>query len=361
MRIGILTFHYAHNYGAVLQSYALQYKLKSMGHEVFFINHQNTRIANGYKVFDINRYIHKNPIKCLQNSIKELKTLHRRKKRSDGFKHFIAQYLHIVEKEEILSNPFDCIIVGSDQVWNTNLTKGFDNYYWGIFQKPTHTRLISYAASMEEYWTDKNATIIKNLLNKFDAISVREKKLEDELSRLLHKKEIITVADPTMIVEEEVWNTLSSPPPINKPYLLLYQVRNSSICESIAQQIAKEMNLKIIYLSASVLLHNSDECIATPPEEYLGWFKYASFVVCSSFHGTVFSLLFERPFYSIQLNDGRDSRVYNLLNVLNLSDRFITSYRKGMNNEDINFQKVKESINSITVTSNEFLTRNLQA
>lgn len=360
MRIGILTFHYAHNYGAVLQAYALQYILERIGHAVCFIDYRNKRIYDGYKVFDINRYINRNPLKCIQNTCAELKTLFKRRKRFESFNRFITNKLKVVPETDVVSKPFDCIIVGSDQVWNTKLTNGFDPYYWGFFQKPVGTRLISYAASMEQNGTE-GISEIKRYLGHFDAISVREKELEETLSGILPEKEIATVVDPTVLIQKEVWEELSSPPPIKEPYLLLYQVRNSPICENIAKQIAEEKNLKLIYLSASVLSQNSDECISTSPEEYLGWFRYASFVVCSSFHGTVFSLLFERPFYSIRLNDGKDSRVKNLLNEVNLSNRFISSYHSSENkNETIDFYEAKVHLGKLADASIKILKRYLQ-
>lgn len=353
MRIGILTFHYAHNYGAVLQAYALQYRLESMGHEVYFIDYKNRQILNAYKVFNIHRCTSYNLIECLRKTIDELKALPLRHKRHRAFIPFIRHKLHTVPTSEITLNPFDCIIIGSDQVWNTRLTRGVDPYYWGEFKRPPHTLLISYAASMEEELAEKSPDITRLHLNKFDAISVREKTLEKSLTPLLPEKRITCVADPTMLVEKEVWEALACPPHTDEPYLLLYQVRNSTRCEHIANEIAREKRLKVVCLSASALMHNSEECQSASPEEFLGWFKRASFIVCSSFHGTVFSLLFERPFYSIRLNDGKDDRVNNLLTELELTDRFID--HRPAEDTPIDYDRLRDSIKRFIKESMEYL------
>ena len=107
MRIGILTFHYAHNYGAVLQAYALQYILERIGHVVCFIDYRNKRIYDGYKVFDINRYINRNPLKCIQNTCTELKTISKRRKRFESFNRFITDKLNVVSETDVVSKPFD--------------------------------------------------------------------------------------------------------------------------------------------------------------------------------------------------------------------------------------------------------------
>lgn len=324
MKIGILTFHRAHNYGAVLQCYALQEVLKSMGHEVSVIDYKLQFLLECYKPFILRRFLSKNPIKCLDRIIRETKLLHSRRDRWCSFNNFIETRLNIAPIESLEQNLFDVIVIGSDQVWNTKLTHGFDNYYWGNFK--TRAKIVSYAASIEEFWDVKDNKKVRTLLNNFSSISVREEDVALNLKNIIDGRTIHTVVDPTLLLGNGEWSKIAVQPPIRKKYLLLYQVRDSQTAKRIASKIAHKYQLEIIALSARVDAINSKECISASPEEFVGWFKYASFIVSSSFHGTVFSIIFQRPFYSVKLNDGKDSRVENLLKSFNLSERLICSY-----------------------------------
>lgn len=345
MRIGILTFHAAHNYGAVLQCYALQEFLRSKGYEVEVIDYRLSAIVSGYHWYKSYRFISKNPYKLLKKTAYELRFIRKRKQRYDAFESFIKKKMRLAPVEKIFSNPYDFIIIGSDQVWNYNLTNGFDPYYWGDFPHPPQTKIISYAASMHDNWPQSYDKTIIDKLNKFDSISVRETTLAEKLSLLLPNKEIHSVIDPTLLITKEQWDKISKRPSINYPYLFLYQVERSSKAEQIAQQIAREKNLRIVYLSALVDNINNKETIASSPEEFIGLFKYADFIICSSFHGTIFSLQFEKPFYSIKMGFGKDNRVGNLLSSLDKGDLFIDNYnpsRKYNHSIENNKHKIEE-------------------
>lgn len=328
MRIGILTFHRAHNYGAVLQCYALIQYLKSLDNDVYIIDYSSQSIQSCYKLIKLHRIKSRNPFRVISKLIKEIQLYPIRKARAGKFDAFVDKHFQLLSPSSI--DNLDIIIVGSDQVWNTKLTHGFNKYYWGAFSRNPKTRLISYAASIEEFWElEKNKEAIK-LLSNFDSISVREEKAMIFLQELMPQKEISLCIDPTLIVPANTWNKIAEMPKTRERYLLVYQVRNSEKTVTIAQKIAKELSLPIVFLSASVTGNNSKVCKYSSPEQYLGLFKNASFIVCTSFHGTVFSLIFEKPFVSIKLNDGRDSRVETLLSKCNGLDHFISNYEEGV-------------------------------
>lgn len=343
MRIGILTFHKAHNYGAVLQCYALQKFIEAQGHKVYVIDYSNELTMKCYKVWDIERFRTKNPILLLKKLKFELKLHPYRKKRFSNFVAFINKRLNLLQYTQENIDSLDRIVIGSDQVWNTKLTYGFDKMYWGCFPHSKKCKIISYAASIEEYWEQEEDVTVKNLLNNFSAISVRERIAKDVLENRHIVKNIDVVVDPTLLLNKEDWSELAIRPKINKPYLLLYQVRASDKALRIAEELSKRKNLKLIVLSASISKNNSPECITASPEEFLGWFKYASFVVCTSFHGSIFSILFEKDFYSIRLKDGKDERVESLLNTLKLESRFITCESLAAD-EGISYEEVRGCI-----------------
>lgn len=322
MKIGILTFHYAYNYGATLQSYALQTCLESFGCIVYFIDHRNKQILKDYTAFDIRRFIMRNPVSFIKRIVHECRYYKIRKQRANAFETFISKHLHLCDISEINSNPFDLIIIGSDQVWNYNLTGGFDEFYWGEIEKPEKTKIASYAASMQDSWPSCLDMKIADLLENFNYLSVREKKLAKKLQRLLPSKEIHTVVDPTLLLSREEWDKIAHNPKIASHYLLLYQVDINNAAEHLAKKIAEERNLIVIKLYAQMDKPHSSSVSCSSPADFVGLFKYASFVVCSSFHGTVFSIIYGKSFYSIKV-EGKSSRVESLLSTFDLEDRLI--------------------------------------
>lgn len=347
MKIGILTFHRAHNYGAILQAYALQEVLTNRGHNVEFIDYQSSSLLKIYRWFSWKRFVHKN----ISISIKELGLLSKRKMRHDRFQYFIQNKLAL-SKHSYNLQSYDAVIIGSDQVWNTTLTHGFDPMYWGVWNHQ-HTIVASYAASMEDAIASDKKSEIARFLKNFDYISVREKSIKEQLDPLTDKP-IDVVVDPTLLLNREKWLDLGNKPIIEQDYLLLYQVRNNHIALDIASKIAAKLKLKLICLSARIDLGNDKTTVSSGPLEYLSLFRHAKFVVCTSFHGTVFSILYHVPFFSVILNDGKDARVINLLSQAGLSDRGVSEYANH-SLSPINWEYVDECIEKLRQKSMDYL------
>ena len=322
MRIGILTFHAAHNYGAVLQCYALQTYLERLGHEVEVIDYRQRFLLRVYQIYDWRRFISINPLKCVQKFVRECRLLRSRRKRHATFDKFISSLLHLAPISTITGHPYDVIFVGSDQVWNTALTKGYDPYYWGAFPKPLHTRLFSYAASMEDHPSDEKCRQMLPLLHNFSQVSVREQALAMRLHQQC-KIPVTSVVDPTLLLESSAWSSLAGQRILPKDYVLLYEVHSSVRAERIARQVADELGAEVVMLASLLDANKTKFSIEASPITFLNLFKYARFVVASSFHGTVFALQFARPFVSVKANNSKDGRVANLLVQLHLEDRFI--------------------------------------
>lgn len=327
MRIGILTFHCAHNYGAVLQCYALQEFLRGRGHDVYVIDYRPTTITRVYRWFKKEEIVRKNMFKAFR----EILLLKGKKARFDNFEKFINVNLRLASIESIIENPYDLILIGSDQVWNYNLTKGFDDFYWGNFRHPKQTRIASYAASMQDSWPEDMSNQIISRLKNFDSISVREKTLETKMRAISGRNDILTVVDPTLLMSSDFWYKIAKPPAIKCPYLLLYQVEGSNKkVEEIAIKIANNKGLKIVNLFTFAKTGTSKEVVSCSPEVFLGLFAYSDYVVCSSFHGTIFSIHFKKPFLSVRMGKGKDNRVASLLENLGMQDRFIDVYSSNL-------------------------------
>lgn len=355
MRIGILTFHAAHNYGAVLQCYALQTYLQQCGHDVAVIDYRIPALLRVYKVFDWKRLVAYSPAKVWHNIRRECSLLTARRNRWDAFETFIGQRLNLTPISAIHDWPFDLILVGSDQVWNTKLTYGYSPYYWGTFDRPSQTVLASYAASMQDSWAASEDATIASHLSHFDALSVREATVARRLGDIMPGKQVAVVCDPTLLLSANQWDGIATAPSISEPYLFLYQVEPEARTLSIARTIATELGLRLVRLSARVEDANDAEVVASAPEQFVGLFKHASFVVCSSFHGTVFSLLYRRPFYSIRMNTGKDNRVLNLLNSVGLSHLFIDNYQAGQAAQLVSQQSLPHDLTAYLQPSHDFM------
>ena len=357
MKIGILTFHCAHNYGAVLQCYALQEILKSMGHDVEVINYRPEYLLKPYRIFDLGRFKHKNPLKLIKAILKEIILFRKRVARHNIFQHFINERLNLsneVSREQIPSY-YDVYIMGSDQIWNPKLTKGFDPVYFGCFDfKKGRKKYVAYAASMEaKTLSFQEKEFYKRVLDNFDAISVRETQLAEQL-RQLTEKEIKVVLDPTLLADRAIWNKIAKTPKIDKKYILVYQVRDNINTIRIAQDIARQLNVKIVELAAWLSPHFDERRLqCASPEEFLGLIRNATCIITTSFHGTAFSVIFNRPFYCIELRDGQDTRSRSFLNSINLGDRMIKK-EDSPKFSFIDYSAVNDNLAKICVESKHF-------
>lgn len=368
-RIGILTFHCAHNYGAVLQTYGLQEQLKLMNFDVEIIDYIPRYLLDPYLAVKPFRTCRTN---CLTKSLAYLKflakeapfvpfRLYRRKK----FSEFIINRLQLSEErffrafDENLK--YDFYVIGSDQVWNPDISNGFDTVYFGNFRTGKEAKRISYAASMSKYnLTGQQKAELQNLLANFDRISVRE----DELGMYLsdnYRIDATTVLDPTLLVTPDLWHSMAEAPR-KKKYLLVYTIVLREKTMNIARRIAKERGLEIIEIVADNIVlrdyYTSQTIVCASPGEFVGWFKNADFVVTSSFHGTAFSLIFNKQFWTIGAGDGRDSRIRTLLSHIGLENRLILS--EGIrSDETINYVRPNKQLQALRANSVNFLRNNL--
>ena len=323
MKIGILTFHCAYNYGAVLQCYALQEILRKLGHEVEIIDYRPDYIVKPYKVFRWGRLFYKDLKRTLRSWMKEPLLVGLRFKRYKVFNEFICSKLKLSTRVvgSNIDPKYDVYVMGSDQIWNPQITKGFDPVYFGFFHTPPKkgTRIISYAASIGSETVALDLQYkLKKLLTNFDAISVRENSLATILKQIT-KREVATVLDPTMLVDLTTWEILAKAPKLNKKYILVYQDgRECTLC--ISKKLAKEMNAVVVQIPLTPFVsYRKNIKQGVSPEEFLGWIRNAACVITPSFHGTVFSIIFRKPFFCIECN----ARVHSLLSILGLEDRII--------------------------------------
>ena len=361
MKIGILTFHCAYNYGAVLQAYALQEYLKTLGHEVHIIDYRPAYLLSSYKIcaFKWNSDCSlKHNIFLLIRSLLILPT---RIKRSLNFKCFLKKHLSLYPVKYLsMNSDFDAFITGSDQIWNPLITGGrYDDFYWGKLNVGSGKKVISYAASAGTINNlESNPEFLRKMLSAYSSISVREKSLADYIEEKTGYKPYVVV-DPVLLCDKNVFTSIMDKQKESVSYLLIFQLKYNDDCQkisNIATKIAKQKGISVIRKLApmSESLKDRDLLTNVRPETFLSLIAGASYVVTSSFHGTVFSLLFEKNFSTVKLSSQVSERMENLLDSVGLNSRLVDDV-EDISYEDIDYNIVNKHINKLRSYSRNFL------
>lgn len=348
MKIGILTHHYINNFGAFLQAYALREAVADMfpNDEVQIINCVNIKHfainTAGWFRFYKNR---ENFLSWIQK-IKLPVLFYKARKRD-----MVQSHLCFTAKG-INKQKYDCIIVGSDEVWNYKDSKSNSKIKFGIGLKCE--RLIAYAPSVGKSHLGENTPpYVTEGIKKFSAISARDD-LTEELVAGITEKKITRVLDPTFLSEFQVVNKQVA----SKPYILFYYCEHLPI--KIKNQIlayARDNGLAV-YGAGECDKEYSDITVALSPFEWIDMFRNAEFVFTGTFHGVVFSILNKKPFKVFLTNASRIKKVHALLQELGIKDRVIDKDFKfnltQMKNE-ISYEDVYQIIDKKRIKSRDFL------
>jgi hypothetical protein len=354
MKIGILTFQRAINYGAVLQAYALQETLESMGHEVQIINYLQPRVEKtDRRPFEKNERLNLLKgfhLRSFMNFNKNKREIIDRRSRFDEF---LNDYLHLTEPcgyNEIPSG-FDLYVIGSDQVWNSKICGGIDEIFWGNFPKNRNAKVISYSASTSV----KDLMMIDKLqlqkyLSDFDGISTREIDVANYLNQNFSLQEPAQVViDPTLLANSLIWDRLVKDKiKETNPYVLYFGARFYSKNPLILKQYAEKIAIAKGY-DVKTIDFNHDT-----PEDFVNKFRDASFVVTSSFHGVAFSLIFNRPLNAILYGDEQDSRYKNLLSTIGAEDMLVPVGEE-FTNYSYDFSTINHNLTKLRKTSFDYL------
>lgn len=348
MKIGILTFHRAYNYGAVLQCYALQEILKNKGHDVYVIDYRQPTIEKNRKIFDV-QYLVRNK-KHVGNIVRYLLHMPRAMMEHGRINRFVKKYLRLTASCQDYDVPtdFDVYIIGSDQLWNFDHTGGMDKVYWGDFEHNKDAKLYTYAVSTKCSCIELlTGTQLKEVLKRFSVISLREEVVREVLSAKVGKALRIDI-DPTLLANKNIWERMVNRAWKNRRYLVFYQVGRSGQHKlqvlQHAYRLAEIKGLEFIDLSD----------YKYSPEDFISIIKYAQCVVTTSFHGTAFSLIFQRPLLVYRLNDGNDGRCLNLLSMMGLS-HCVLDLEQPAKIQKINYLDVAERMKNLQSISLEYI------
>lgn len=362
MEIAILTQPLRANYGGVLQNFALQQVLIKLGHIPITLEKDPVLRISKLKLFFnfpkrlFTKYILKKRKYILyekhhNNYIKQISSL---------LKPFISKYINlkfVKSLDTIDYNRYDAFIVGSDQIWRPLYNWGMlYNMFLSFIPKDTKIKRIAYAASFgatEWEFNEEQTKVCSNLITNFNAVSTREIDGIELCKKYLGYNNAINVLDPTLLLEKEDYIQLCKNVPTTiEDLLFAYILDVNHNTKDQLEKIAKEKGLKLKLVSAH------DNCTLSI-EEWLAMFRDVKMVITDSFHGTVFSIMFNKEFYTIANKSRGGSRFASLLSQLSLTDRMFVSISDITINKDIDWNIINSKISQLKDFSINFLKTNL--
>ena len=326
MKTGLVTFYHIHHYGALLQAYATERSVERCGSQCeivdYYVNQNNDLFRRptglGSAAADVHTALHYAPLKA----------------RYQRFEEFSKQYLrisgHRFESLEELKNaelPYDVILSGSDQIWNPKIFPDgrFDPVFFGAFSR---RRKIAYAPSFGiPHVPEGMEEELRGYLAGFSHVSVRERQGQVIVEEVTGKT-VPVVLDPTLLLDREEWSAIAQSP-ADKGYILCYCISKPGALSPYIHALAEKTGLPVVQLCGiRQKVHPKAKCVLDAgPAEFLGLFQNASYVCTNSFHGTVFSVQFQKPFFTAvapsELAAPESSRTFSILSRLGLTGRII--------------------------------------
>lgn len=378
-KVGIITILKVNNYGAELQAFALQRKLNLMGYDAeiidyLFYKHKDYRkekIARPFYSYPFKKKI-KEKILPIYEWLRNLPYCKALNARNKGFEDFHCQNTRFSQEtytsySQLYNKPpeYDFYCVGSDQVWNPYCYTSLNPYFLTFVSG--NKKKVSYASSFGVAEIPGQAVeSYRSGLKDFDHISVREETGAAIVKRIIGKDAIV-VADPTLLLSRDEWLRIAKFDKVpQEDYLLLYVLKDSNYITKIAQKIAKEYGFKIVRICKSTYRQDSKrsgilDIIDAAPDDFVGLFSRAKMVLTNSFHGTVFSNIFHRDFYSV-LPIGKDnnSRIVDLLNKIGNQPRLIYEGTDFKETLAIDWNIIDEEIEKLVQLSEHYIYESFQ-
>lgn len=363
MKIDILTFQFAKNYGAILQAHALSSYITNDLHEDCEIIQYWPKYSDASWRMYLRGFT---PKVILRNiyvffNFKFKKDF---KEKNRIMQKAISELLPLTEKkynrESIIKNPpiADAFICGSDQIWN--FVKCFDDptYFLNFTQSMNNVRRIAYAPSIADPWPESRWDEFKGYLSNIDYISVREKNDVDIVEKLSGKP-TTNVIDPVFLKHREYWENISENISFNEPYIFCYFLGTNDLAVNLVNKIKLHTGYKIVYLNLNARdRFNSDYNLrVVSPQQFLGLIKNATYICTNSFHCSAFSIIFRKNYFVAPKNFA-NARMESLQDMFGLNNRiFVQEMIDNMTTEQmsVDYSKANDLINSFEEQSKQYL------
>ena len=330
-QIGVITVHKNVNYGANLQAFASCKYLNKQGFDCRVIDYTLPSHEKSAHLFSWLKQSwvgepNKSFLRKIKLAVALALSIPWKNKRLKAFAKFRKRYIKMTPicntVQDIENLRLDTVICGSDQIWNPIIADGVNPIFFGAING-VKTK-VSYAASVgKDKFEHEDEEKVKKLVCELDYCSVREENTAQYISSLTGKK-IVAVCDPVFLLDKKDYEGIATKRLFKKEYVFLYSVVHNNNLTAIASAYAKRHGLKLIeicFVKDKTAKHK--QITTFGPSEFLSCFQYAKTVFTNSFHGTAFSLIFQKDFYILD-NKAGGSRIVNLLGKVGLLDRLIT-------------------------------------
>lgn len=336
-----ITFHNSVNYGAILQTYALQQSILKLKIKNEIINYSPDS--------DRNLIINTKNLKTIIKSLIKLPDFYLKRKK---FNNFINRHIYITDRlnrkilnSKTFNNEYDIFISGSDQVWNHEILK--DSTYFLDFVKD-NSKKRSYAASFGiekipfnlKIWYEKN-------LKDFHTILVREQVGKFLIKEIINKDARV-VLDPVFLLNKVEWDNIlfnTKFENMKNNYILIYY--STPKIKKFAEFLSKKYNIPIFFISEIVLkkkyrVGKLERRLG--PEEFISAIKNARFILTASFHAVVFSIIYNKIFYIDYMSNGRESRLEQILNLFDIKNRKINEQVENYKEDYIDWESINKKL-----------------
>jgi len=359
LKTGLVTFYHIHHYGAFLQACATARAVKALGSECeiidYYVNQSNDLFRGARSVAaaasDAHTALHYGALKA----------------RYDRFERFSAEHLPIskhrymsFEELQKADLPYDVYLSGSDQIWNPRIFPDgrFDPVFFAAF---TQGRKIAYAPSfgISQIPSDMEEEL-KGYLEDYEAIGVRER-AGQQIVKEIAGRDVPVVLDPTLLLQKEEWAAMAAQPGPTGGYILCYCISSPGALTPYVAKLAEATGLPIVQLCGiRRKVHPRARCVLDAgPAEFLSLFQNAAYVCTNSFHGTVFSVQFEKPFFTtvapMEMAHPEQSRTFNLLTTLGLTRRVVGRGDTAELTEEIDYAAVGQRLKAQRCRSLKYL------
>lgn len=378
MKIAILTQPLRTNYGGNLQAFALQYILREHGYTPLTINYRK-RPSRMYSVRPV--------LSRIKRTLLKRKKIH---PFSDSESCIISQHHNLFIRNNIdyspvlysvkqlrtyfKNNRFHSVIVGSDQTWRPKYSPRIDTFFLDFLKKNQHIRKLSYAASFgtdEWEFTQRQTIRFSSLLKQFDFVSVREESAVSLCEKKLNTK-ATHVLDPTLLLDKSVYlNFLQDEINTNNEGELFYYCLDKTRDKNkFIENVASRLGTKTFTAYPKETIKNTrfiddiHNYIYPSINEWLRGFHKANLIITDSFHGTVFSIIFNKPFIAIANEERGKARFTSLLKLFNLEHRLVTDVKKAplsIIHEGIDYHSVNHKLNELREISVRHLIDSIEA
>lgn len=374
MKIGLITYHSAYNFGSVLQAYATQETIKKIGGNCEIIDYRSKEQKRVYSIFkwDKDKFF----LKSLVKNILAIFNYSAKKKRQIKYETLFEKIFNLselcIEPNDVYKiwNKYDIIISGSDQIWNKHSNE-LENVSWEYMNpyllNGYNGIKVSYASSLTNM-TDDEINKIYPSLKSFNAISIREYETSNKLNQTFDLK-TINVLDPTFLLKKEEWIKKFDLKKDNAEKYILYYVlcKRKDITKSIEKikKIAQQKKLKVKMIAPLSFIKNDPEIDVLcdiDPVDFLNLIYNAESVITDSYHGTILSVNLGIDVYSVCKGNPSDFRKIDILNRIGMKDRIIDDISKIIekNYSSIDYEIVNKNLNLLRDNSIQYLRNNLK-